>query len=101
MPNQTRSQRQLQNLQLIREWHLQSSLNAHVEGRRKDAKYHMHQYTPLGKCPANAPCVVERREAPYPSSQSRTPTLREHFGNIHLLRCSAKSSAQLERDSRD
>jgi hypothetical protein len=47
MPNQTRSQRQLKNLQLIREWHLQSSLHAQIEGRRQEARYHMHQYTLL------------------------------------------------------
>lgn len=40
MPNQTPFRRQLKNLQLIREWHLQSSLNAQVEGRREEAKYH-------------------------------------------------------------
>lgn len=66
--------------------------NYAVDGLR-DAKL-------ISKCPANTPCVVERTQARYPSSQSRLPTLRAHFGNIHLLHCLAKGPAQLERGNR-
>ena len=48
MPLNTRSQRQLNSLRWMREWHLHQALRANLDGRKQDADFHFRYYDLLG-----------------------------------------------------
>jgi len=53
MPDTNRSQRQLESLRRIRQWHLESALRAQVGGRMDESRFHMHYYRLLGPAVAD------------------------------------------------
>ncbi|WP_158541402.1 MULTISPECIES: hypothetical protein [unclassified Pseudomonas] len=48
MPNSSRSQRQLESLRRMRDWHLKEALKAKMEGRKEQADFHYRYYDLLG-----------------------------------------------------
>lgn len=48
MSSNKRSQRQLESLLRIRNWHLNAVLRAHSDGRHGEAQFHMQFYRLLG-----------------------------------------------------
>jgi hypothetical protein len=48
MPINNRSQRQIQSLQRMREWHLNQAVKAKLDGKREEADFHYRYYDLLG-----------------------------------------------------
>jgi len=48
MSSNKRSQRQLESLLRIRNWHLDAALRAHSGGRHEEAQFHIQHYRLLG-----------------------------------------------------
>lgn len=48
MPFNNRSQRQIQSLRRMREWHLSQAVKAKVDGRIEESDYHYRYYDLLG-----------------------------------------------------
>lgn len=48
MPFNNRSQRQIQTLRRIREWHLSQAMKARFDGKHEEADFHYRYYDLLG-----------------------------------------------------
>lgn len=64
MISNLRSTRQVESLYRIRDWHWNSALRAHLEGRDDESRFHLQHYRLLG------PALGD--EAPVPAICART-----------------------------
>ncbi|WP_158541409.1 MULTISPECIES: hypothetical protein [unclassified Pseudomonas] len=55
MPQNSRSQRQMESLRRMREWHLSEAVRAKMEGRKEQADFHYRYYDLLGPAVEDGP----------------------------------------------